>query len=49
VWLPDPDDFETLVCTATGERLPLAAALRCGPGHIVVRYVEDWRGHGSGS
>jgi hypothetical protein len=48
VWLPDPDDDDTVVCASTGDRLPLGSALRLGSGQIVVRYVDDWRGYDPG-
>jgi hypothetical protein len=48
VWIEDLDDG-MLVCQRTGERLPAEAAERLGLGHIVVRYVDDWRGHEPGT
>ena len=48
VWLEDPDDG-TLVCQTTGARIAVQDAGRLGPGAIVVRYVDDWRGHEPGT
>ena len=45
VWMPIDGDPDTVACTTTGERLPVRAASRLGAGHIVVRYVDDRRGH----